>query len=393
MILYFHVDTPHEWVLLDRHSGIMDKGASITLDVLSLPKRLSQLVGVVPGTFVTTHDIELSARTKSKALAAIPYALEERLATDVDELVFALLDWKPGESATVSVVEKRYVESLEQRFTELSWNVTALVPEFLLVPLHKQAQFTLAKLTDGSYALRSGECNGMVFDGNTLEYWWSSLEDPDCAIAVNDREVARRLIELGGTTISEWDIGKTFSEWLAHGRTPTERSNIVRDFHPNKTSNQSEAFYHAAVVLLCVGIATKVGMDLYENYLLHKKNNQIDREIVQIFQRTFPDITRIVNPRLQMEQRIKALKAGTVDAGQFQMLVASVARVMPLVRATLEEITFRDHTLLITCTTENFAGLDKLKQHFAKDPSVRVELISSGSKDNKVSARFKLQSA
>ena len=392
MILYFHVDTPHEWVLLDRHGGIMDKGASITLDVLSLPKRLSQLVGVVPGTFVTTHDIELSARTKSKALAAIPYALEERLATDVDELVFALLDWSPGESATVSVVDKSYVESLQQKFTGLSWNVTALVPEFLLVPLHKQARFTLATLTDGSFALRSGESSGMVFDENTLEYWWSSLEDPNCAIAVNDREVARQLIELGGTTISEWDIGKTFSEWLVHGRSPIERINIVGGFQSNKTPNQSTAFYHAAVLLLCLGVATKVGLDLYENYVLYKKNNQIDREIVQIFQRTFPDVKRIINPRLQMEQQIKALRAGTVDAGQFQMLLSSVARVMPLVRATLEEITFRDQTLLITCTTENFAGLDKLKQHFAQDPSVRVELISSGSKDNKVSARFKLQS-
>ena len=392
MILYFHVDTPHEWVLLDRHNRIMDKGASIALDVLSLPKRLVQLVGVVPGTLVTTHDVELSARTKSKALAAIPYALEERLATDVDELVFALLDWKPGDRATVSVIEKRYVASLEQKFAELSWSVTALVPEFLLVPLHKQARFTLAKLTDGSYALRSGECSGMVFDENTVEYWWNSLEDPNCAIAVNDREVARRLIELGGTTISEWNIGKTFSEWLVHGRTPIERINIVRDFRSRQTSRGSAAFYQAAVVLLCLGVATKVGLDLYENYLLNTKNNQIDREIVHIFQRTFPEVKRIVNPRLQMEQQIKALKAGTVDAGQFQTLLYSVARVLPLVRATLEEITFKDHILLITCTTDNFAGLDKLKQHFAQDASVRVELISSGSKDNKVSARFKLQS-
>ena len=392
MILYFHVDTPHEWVLVDRHGGIMDKGASITLDVISLPKRLSQLVGVVPGTLVTTHDIELPARTKHKALAAIPYALEERLATDVDELVFALLDWTPGERAIVSVVEKSYVESLEQKFSKLSWQVTALVPEFLLAPLHKQAQFTLAQMTNGSYVLRSGECSGMVFDENTLEYWWSSLGDPNCAIAVNNREIARRLIEIGGTTISEWDIGNTFSQWLAHGHTPIDRINIVSDLRSQQASNQPARLYHAAILLLCVGITIKVAMDFYENYLLNKKNNQIDREIVQIFQRTFPDVKRIVNPRLQMEQQLKILKSGFVDAGQFQMLLSSVARVLPLVSATLEELTFRDHTLLITCTTENFAGLDKLKRHFAQDTSVKVELLSSGSKDNKVSARFKLQS-
>lgn len=392
MILYFHVNTPHEWVLLDRHGEVVDGGASTALDVISLPKRLNQLVGVVPGTLVTVHNVELSARTRGKALAAIPYALEERLATDVDQLAFTLLDWKPGERATVSVVERSYVESLEREFTMLSWNVTALVPEFLLAPLHHQAQFTLAKLPDGSFVLRSGECNGMVFDDNALEYWWSSLDDPNCAIAVNDIDVARQLIELGGTAISEWDIGKTFSEWLVHGQTPIDRINIVRDLRTQTAPDKSTGFYRVAIALLCLGLVTKAGVDLYENYLLHQQDNQIDQEIVQIFQQTFPEVKRIVNPRLQMEQRIKTLKAGTVEAGQFQMLLSSVAQALPQARATLEEITFRDHTLLITCTTENFAVLDELKKYFARDGSVRVELISSGSKDNKVSARFKLQS-
>lgn len=393
MIIYFYVEAPYDWALLDRQGEVVGGGTSETLQGLPLPNHLNKMVGVVPGSLVTIHRVDLPARSRAKVLAAIPYALEERLATDVDELVFTMLDWKIGEYATVAVIDKHYIETLKADFANLDWQVNGLVPEFLLVPWHEQAQFTLARKNDGSYLLRSGECEGLVFDANALEYWWNSLNNPEVPIAVNDVEVARRLIGLGGTAVREWDIGRQFAEWLAHDHTPFERLNILKDLDAHEQSSRLKSWTRVAVMLLGLGILTRVGMDMYENYVLYRQSQAIDREIVEIFHETFPRITRIVNPRLQMEQQIKMLQTGRVDAGQFQVLLSAVARVVPLGDVTLEEITFRGNTLLITCTTKDFAGLDQLKQRFAQDAQVRVELISSGSRDNKVSARFKLQSA
>jgi general secretion pathway protein L len=149
----------------------------------------------------------------------------------------------------------------------------------------------------------------------------------------------------------------------------------------------------AAAVLFGIGIASRVGVDLHDHYVLHNQNAELEREIVRVFHEAFPDVRRIVNPRLQMEQRINQLRGSTVDAGALQAMLSVLAAAIPGTNATLDEIAFRGDSLLVTCTTADFAGLDRLKARFSEHGNVRVELMSSGSRDNKVSARFRLQLA
>ena len=393
VILYFQVEPPHRWALVDRRGEVVNEGVSETLELIPVPAKLSQAVAVVPGEVVTIHRVELPARSRSKALASAPYALEERLATDVDSLVFTVLDWQSGQHTTVSVIERAYIETLQSEFSKLPFSVTTLVPEYFLVPMHPQARYTLARMPNGTFALRAGECNGMILDENALEYWWHSVDDPDAAVAVNHLDSGRRLIELGGTSISEWEFGTEFPEWLRHGHTAIDRINVWDPVHGVGGPGESSRLLKVALAVFGLGLLTSLAVDIYDNYVLFRQNAAVDREIIQVFHETFPDIRRIVNPRLQMEQRITELRTGTVSAGEFQTLLASVARAIPVANATLDEITFRDDAMLITCTTADFAGLDRLRERLAMDNNINVELISSGSRDNKVNARFRLQRA
>lgn len=372
----------------------MESGLSETLDEVPVPKRVSHIVGVIPGGLVTVHQVALPARTRAKALASAPYALEDRLATDTDDLVFSILDWKSGEYALVSVVEKAYVEELQNALAPVRGQAELLlVPEFLLLPLHPQASITVAKTGDSSYVLRTGAHTGTALDHNSLAFWWDSLGNPAASIATNDKETARQLIDWGGTAVSEWDVGTEFEKWLEHGITPVDSINVVQNATAEEGRSGSGGFSRAAVLIFTLGLLAKVGLDLYENYQLHMLDQEMDREIVSVFQSTFPEIKRIVNPRLQMEQLIRGLRAGSTDAGQFQALLASVASAVPKASATLNEVTYRENTMTITCTIEDFAALDRLKKLFEEDESVRADLISSGSRDRRVSARFELKKA
>ncbi len=304
-----------------------------------------------------------------------------------------MLDFDPGKHATIAVVERAYIEELQKKLDEVPISMDAVVPEYFLVPLHQQARRTLASMSNGKYALRFGEFGGMILDDNTLEYWWQSLADLDAAVAVNDFKVAQQLIEWGGTSVSEWQIGTNFPDWLRHGKTAPERINVIGPVSPAHRSGASSTLLKVAVILFGIGLLARVGVDLYENYALYRQNEILEQEIVKVFHEAFPDVRRIVNPRLQMEQGLKQLRTGAIDAGAFQTMLSSLAAAIPGAGATLDEITFRDDFLLVTCTTKDFAGLDRLKAKFSENKDVRVELISSGSRDNKVSARFKLQRA
>ena len=48
VILYFQVLPPYRWVLVDRRGDVVNEGISETPELIPVPSRLSQAVGVVP---------------------------------------------------------------------------------------------------------------------------------------------------------------------------------------------------------------------------------------------------------------------------------------------------------------------------------------------------------
>jgi len=200
-------------------------------------------------------------------------------------------------------------------------------------------------------------------------------------------------VTAGGTMIREWNIGDNFTDWLEHETQIIISGNLLQGAYKPRHHGQGYGRYKTAAVLLFAALVIHLIANGYEYFDLVSKNKQLDEDIKAVFLDTFPDTQRIVNPSLQMTQRAKQLKSGYVGAGEFQNLLSSVARALPATQGKIEEINFRDNELIITCVTNDFAGLDRLKKKFAEDPQVKVELLSSGSRDNRVSGRFKIDRA
>lgn len=391
MIQYFSVRAPYRWAQLDRRGTMVDRGVAESLNLLPTPRWGTSLVAVVPGEEVVTRTLHLPSRSRRKVIAAIPYALEDSLSADVEALQFALLEWHPGGEATVAVVARQKLDPWLQELDEAGIAVQRMVPDYLLLPTHPQARYTVAISGPDRVCVRGEGMLGMAFDANAIELWWSELEDKGISIAVNENALAQRLIRLDGTAVREWDIGEDFTSWIGHGHTPHTEVNLLQGDYAPMQREQSGGGLKVAITVLAVAAALKLGADALEHVLLKRQSQQLDAEITQTLQATFPGITRIVNPRVQMEREIAALTSGIAGRGEFQYLLAVVARAVPGSQATLEEISFRDNALLITISTMNFAGLDRLKQRFDEDKTVASVLVSSGSRDNRVSGRFRLE--
>lgn len=347
-----------------------------------------RVIGVVPGDAVVIRRVHLPARSRRQAATAVPYALEETLATDVEDLHFAVLDWKRGEETTVAVVERRRMDAWREALRGV--HIDALVPEPMLLPLHPQAEYTIGKLPDGGAYVRGRDGASLALDVDAVELWWRELDNPHASVAVNDGEIAHRLVELGGSMVHEWGIGSDLASWLKHGEVPEVSANLLQgDYLPSERT-QALGGYKVAAGLLTLALLLRFAADGFEYLSLRAQDQELSAQIEATFRQAFPDVTRIVNPRVQMEQKLRELKSGFVGDGYFQLMLSAVAKAVPPARATVEEITFRDNAMIVTCSTSDFAGLDRLKQLFAHDQRLRVELLSSGSRDNRVSGRFKL---
>ncbi len=369
------------------------RGIADSLDALEISKNVNKVVAVAPANDVTIRKVDVPSRSRSKTLAAIPYALEDTLASDVEQLHFVLLEWKPGAQAHVAIVDKSKIADWHKIVSELPFQVDALIPEYLLIPIHPQTGVTIVRIEPELLYIRTGPDQGMVLDVQSLDWWWHDLERKDIAVACQDAEIARHLVSLGGTMIREWDIGSDFTEWLRHHTHIDVTANLLQGAYTPHYQDRGTGRYKIAAVVLITALGIYFIANGFEYFQLASQEKRLNGQIETVFRDTFPDARRIVNPKLQMEQRLKQLKSGYIGEGEFQVLLSAVARAIPAVQGKIEEISFRDNALTVSCITRDFAGLDALKKRFAEDPLVAVELLSSGSRENKVSGRFKIARA
>jgi len=226
-------------------------------------------------------------------------------------------------------------------------------------------------------------------DEQMLSYWWKEQKDKSLAIAVNDKELAKKLIELDGTHISEWNIGTDFRQWIGEGGDKPEAPDLLQgEFLPMHKKNQGSNL-KAGVIIAFVAALLFVGFDIVEMKLLENRQTALQANMTTLFKKSFPETRRNFTYSHYMS-KIERLKSGVVEIGDFQLLLAEVALALPVSKATLIELGFKNNKLDITCIVANFEQLNLFQQHLSKNKNVKVRLKTSGSREGKVTGQFQL---
>ena len=390
MIIYISVESPHRWAITEKNNRITQKGVTENLDTLVIPSTISRVIGVVPSSDVTIREVSVPARTQSQAEKAIPFALEDSLATDLESLHFSILDWARGKPATVAIVAQNDMRHWLEIMSDLSRPLDCLVPEILLLPNHPQASYSLVVKADKSVLIRGVDTRALVLQQDMIKFWWQEMNDPSLPLAVSDTSLARDLISQGGTMVREWAVGENFTEWFSH--TPNilpEQYNLLKNKYEPGHRIPGLKDYRLVAGVALAAIMLVLSATTIETWLLSREARQLDGEIEEVFRSVFPDTRRLINPRLQFQQKIEQLRSG-IASGDLPMLLNAVARAIPTSKATIEELSYRDNTLIVTCTTNDFSQLDQVNKRLTQDTAIKVELLSSGSRDKRVSGRFRL---
>ena len=186
MSFYFSLAAPYVWAGTNKAGKVLAAGSVDDLYSIPIPPGKDKMIGVVPGEDVVIHKVVVPARNRAKAVAAVPYALEDVLAEDVDKLHFAILDWAPGREAVVAVTAKEKMQSWLDTAATIGCDLDMILPDYLLVPLHPQASITVARKPTGTLVVRESKWEGLVLDEGTLAIWWRSNNNPDIPVAVAD---------------------------------------------------------------------------------------------------------------------------------------------------------------------------------------------------------------
>ncbi|MEJ2309499.1 MAG: type II secretion system protein GspL [Gammaproteobacteria bacterium] len=130
--------------------------------------RGQHLVLILPAASVVLHKVNLLAKSRSQIQAALPFALEEQLASDVDTMHFAYrtLDRHSGEQL-VAVIDRAFMEALFGLLMQRKFASVKILPQMLVVPFEEGA-WSLFSQRDYTI-LRKGLSEGYAMDAIAMD--------------------------------------------------------------------------------------------------------------------------------------------------------------------------------------------------------------------------------
>lgn len=389
-LLYIRPEDPQarhwHWRRVD--GGAAGEGALGDAAELTAGRRT---VLVVPGERVLLTGARLPIRSRSRAAAAVPWALEDRLTDEVDGLHFALGTLDSDGEWAVAVVARAYLDRCLGACAEAGVSPVMAVPEPLALPVPESGCWT-ALAEAGRVVCRTGTASGFACAATLLPEVVRSLETP----------TRISLTRVGDTTL-EWP--DPFADRLhADATVPNSLEALVpepaRDTLDllqgpySRRERLSRAWHRwrvptALAATLVVLLAIHWGLGYRE---LGQRQQMLESATETILREAVPDIGRIVDPRVQLRNRLEAAR-GTKD-GDATGFLSLLRRVGPALARRddidLTELEWRDGTLDLNVEARELPAVDQL-QRALRELGVTTELRGVQRDEDIVRGRVRIE--
>lgn len=386
-----------EWQILDANHAPIGQEIRGSLQEAATQISHRRVVVLAPAEDIILAETRLQVRNKQQLLKAIPYALEDELAEDVEALHFALGTRQPDGSQPVAVVSRSRMDGWLEELKSANIVPHAILPELLCIPI---SDSSWSIVIDNERAIvRSADFAGFSTDAYNLQ--------TIVTLAIEEApDEAPKLIKLfrckpHGHSHLPLDLPVEIEErfdclptLMANGLDEKNNINLLqKEYEIGSETARLLRPWRIAAILLGVWLvfqATSVSLDYWR---LSRDNEALQGRIEAIFKETFPEIKRVVNPRVQMEQKLKALTATGQDdhSNRFmQLLSAGGQAIDTITEVQIDTINFRQGRLDLALTTTDLRSLEKIKQQINNDVlDARIE--SAQSVGERIDAKLTIQ--
>lgn len=355
-----------------------------------------RVVVLAPGADCLLTRVKIPGRSsRQKLLRAVPYALEEQLSEEVDNLHFAIgTDMEDGEWP-VAVIGKKYMASLQDDAAAAGLDVQQLVPEILAIPY---AGNETSVLVENDIALvRTGSVSGYAADSDNLGMLLALQkvdEDeqlPALHLYVRQDKLQPDTAGFVGETRVEPYAGDPLTVF-ARGL-DANAINLLQGAY-SRAGDWARALrpWRATAALLVAGVLVSSVVTGVDYYRLSRESDRLRAQIEETFRAALPDTSRIVNPRVQMQQQLDSLQRRTGAGGGFLNLLGQSGSVLKGMQGVeINGISFRAGRLDMDLLVANLQLLDQLKQALMQPGRLEVEIQSATTgKDQRVQSRLRI---
>ena len=353
---------------------------------------------VLPADDVMLAETIVPGGSAARAQQAVPYALEEQVADDVDELHFALGAKGRNDTYPVAVVGCDLMDTVTEQCKAAGLRPTEIVPETLALPLlpgkGSDSRVWTALLDSDNAVVRLNGNKGFATDTGMASLMLDGAreelpEDTEASLVVFHTDP-------GATLAVPASIDKEMRPCdhrvalYATGLANSSHINLLQGvYNPNKNFDKNWKPWRWSMVLaacLCAALFAGKWFDVRQ---LETQEAQLDAQIATAFKQALPG-KRLQRPRRQIQAALDSL--GVVNNDGFTNRLSQVAASLATQPQTeLKTIGYRKGRFDLDLTTDAVPTLDALKSELAKRGSLGMSVQSANREKNVVRGRVRIE--
>lgn len=395
------------WSVVNDKGELISKITQGPLEQAADLARQNRVVILLDDSVIHISTVDLPAMSQQKLQRAIPFALEEQIADEVEDLHFVASASKDSPTFAAGINRKQLDRILDE-LAQVGIQADAIVPDSLCLAASNEQWCAL--FDDDQVILQTQTLLGNVYDKENfdaiLTAELSQADSDESTIARPKKIVLFCKEDTSAPDISGIcgdDIEIIHVSYNTHPivvycgnyRQAMPLNLLQHEYKPKNKHAISWRKWALAASLAAVWVIISLGSKAYQLHEVRQLNRQMEAEIIKIYKTSFPKSKKIVNARVQMEQKLKELKAGGGNASSSMVaLLSQSARALAADRTIqLKSLSFRNNRLDISVTGNNLNALQNLNNKLNQIQGIRSEILSSNSEQNAVTGSLRLQAA
>jgi len=401
-------DQAVQWILADSNGTRLSNESSGSLEQVAAEIGERSVIVLVPSVDLLSTTVHIPARSNSKIKAALPFALEEDLAEDVENLHFAIGERQENGRLPVSVVSKITLDGWLSRLSDAGIEPAILSPE----------NHGLAKIP-GTLSVLVDNDTVMFNDGADTEFAMQDVTPSDALVFAGqlgeteseDEEKSGHLIvfctaEQEQKLSHDWialrqELHSVDINILPDGALPKlavtvaagHGINLLQGAHGKKTEYASllRPWKAAAVMLLALGIMA-IAMKGLGYYQLQQDESALRTQFNSEYRQIRPDDAReIVDPVatvISLRRNVGGSSAPQVFLPGLRQLGEAVAANSA---AEIETISYRAGVIDLRLTVPDVATLDKIQKAVSSSGRFKASIQSTDQVADKINGRIQIR--
>lgn len=387
-----------QWAVSDDNGKLTSGIEYSTLQEVAEEVEGQRVTLILPADDVLLADALIPGSSQARAQQAVPYALEDQVADDVDELHFALGVKGRDDRYPVAVISRQMMDAVMSQCEEAGLRPTQLVPEPLALPQLESTSPDIrawSALLDGDMAIvRLDGCKGFATDAGMaammLEGARADLPgDATASLVMFTTAEAGTLDVPESIDVEQRPVDHRLALY-ASGLVTSRSINLLQgDYNPKKNFDNTWKPWRWSAALaacLCVVLFAAKWLDVQQ---LSKREAQLDAQIQQAFEQALPGV-RMQRPQRQIQAALDRLSGGNTDGftNRLSQIAASLAT-QP--QTELKTVGFRSGRFDLDLNTDAVPTLDALKSELARRGDLTMSVQSANRENNTVRGRVRIE--